>query len=63
MNWMYFERTKNNYLFQREMSLMSDFAKFSIKLAETLEWQKTNMSSQRGDALDARFCKIQHKTC
>jgi hypothetical protein len=35
---------------------MSDFAKFSsIKLAETLEWPKTNMSSERGDALDDRF--------
>jgi hypothetical protein len=34
---------------------MSDFAKFSsIKLAETLEWPKTNMSSERGDALDDR---------
>jgi purine nucleoside phosphorylase len=57
-------RTKNNDLFQKgAMSLMSDFINFSIKRAETLEWPKTNMSSEMGDALDARFCKIQHKTC
>jgi hypothetical protein len=53
---MNIEMTKNSYLFQKgEMSLMSDYAKFSIKLAETLEWPKTNKSSERGDALDVSF--------
>lgn len=43
---------------------MSDYAKLSIKLPETLEWPKTNMFSERGDALDASFFgKIQRKAC
>jgi hypothetical protein len=55
---------KNKHVFRKgEMPLMVDFGKFSIKLAETLEWQKTNVSSERGDALDVRFCKIQHEAC
>jgi hypothetical protein len=40
---------------------MLGFAKFSIKLAETLEWPQTNMSSERGDALEhARGCSLMY---